>query len=441
MPARLSRRELIAWMAAATGAAATGTTVYRAQHDASDHATSPAGTPRSSPGADDGPVARAAGSASNASPVDGPPLLVVLEMAGGNDGLSTAIPYGLGAYYDLRSRTAVEQSEVLRIDDEIGLSPSLVNLHQRGVSLVEGVGSFEPSGSHFEMLQRWWGGKSTGTPAFTGWVGRLADTLRSDDAPVTAISIGSGAHPILRSEHDSTMSLADVGALNAIVGADDDRFAMIFQESLVTLGSAAGRGDIDAALRRTMASTIDFSGRLLDDTADGGDDGDGSDGGWTGSGLSSALQLTATIFAADAGVRVVHVVVDGDYDTHEGHTWRHPQLMTDLDANLSAFHDDLERRGLGQRVLAMTTSEFGRTARDNDSGGLDHGTASTMLLSGPGTSGRFGEPSSLTKLDDNDDLVATLAFECYLAGVVEGWLDVPAGEVFGPSVEPLALSL
>jgi uncharacterized protein (DUF1501 family) len=291
------------------------------------------------------------------------------------------------------------------------------------------------------MLQRWWAGNSSTVPT-TGWIGRLADVLRTNDAPVAAISIGSGAHPIVRSSLDSTMSLASVDALTAIVGAsDDDRFARTFQDSLAAFGAAeTDLGDVDALARRTMAGTIEFAGRLLGDASieSGDEEPDGI--GWTGSGLSNALQLTSTLLAADAGVRVAHVVVDGDFDTHEGHTWRHPQLMEDLDTNLAAFRHDVERRGLGERVMVMTTSEFGRTAHDNDSGGLDHGTASTMLLSGPARSGRFGAPPSLTKLDDNGDFIATVRFESYLAGVVEGWLGVPAGEVFDSDVEPLDLS-
>ena len=141
--------------------------------------------------------------------------------------------------------------------------------------------------------------------------------------------------------------------------------------------------------------------------------------------------------------------MDGDFDTHEDHAETYPELMRELDTNLAAFHDDLDARGLGDDVMVMTTSEFGRTLDENSSGGLDHGTSATAFLSGPGTgssgstgllgsSKRLGDLPSLTRLDDNGDLQATLPFESYLAGVVEGWLGVPASEVFG-NTKPLAL--
>ncbi len=133
----------------------------------------------------------------------------------------------------------------------------------------------------------------------------------------------------------------------------------------------------------------------------------------------------------------MHVSMSGDFDTHEGHAWRHPELMRELDTNLAAFHDDLDQRGIGDSVMVMTTSEFGRTLSENASGGLDHGTASTVLLSGPGTGDqlgwRHGALPSLTDLDDNNDVKATVPLEEYLGGVVEGWLGVPATEVFAAS--------
>ena len=92
-------------------------------------------------------------------------------------------------------------------------------------------------------------------------------------------------------------------------------------------------------------------------------------------------------------------------------------------------------------MLTTTTSEFGRTARENDSGGLDHGTASTALLIGPKSGSRLGAAPSLTEFDDDNDFIATVAFESYLGGVVESRLGVPASEVFGAGTEPLDLQL
>ena len=182
MPTNLSRRELLAWLAAGAGAAATGSALL---FDGSQRATpsslpQPSGTTmRPQPTTTAGVPRPTTPAMEAAAPVvDGDRMLVVVEMAGGNDGLSMVVPHQNGAYYDARPETAIAQGDVLDLDGQIGLHPNLTQLHRRGVTVVQGVGSVEPSGSHFEMQQRWWAGNSLedGDRA-TGWLGRLADVL------------------------------------------------------------------------------------------------------------------------------------------------------------------------------------------------------------------------------------------------------------------------
>jgi len=432
----MSRREMIAWLAAATGAATTGSVLLldRPRSEPLGGAANGgrrATTPASAPGTAAAP--QAVGVDPTADTSDR--LLVVVELSGGNDGLSTAVPYGSGAYYDLRDHTAIAEADVLDLDGSIGLHPNLVGLHERGVGIVEGIGSMQPDGSHFEMQQRWWAGDSDLADTTTGWIGRLADTLRpggDTTTAATALSVARGAHPIIRSATGSTISMPGTDALGAVAGAieDDDRMRWVYQRALRQF--AAGATPVSTA----MSDGIAFADQMV---ALGLDDESATELGYDEWGFGASLQFAAAVFDGGVGVRVVHVETEGDYDTHEGHAYRHPELMRELDTNISAFHRDLERRGLGDRVMVMTTSEFGRTALENASGGLDHGTASTMLLSGPGASGRLGEAPSLTRRDDNDDLVATAPFEAYLGGVVEGWMGVPSSEIFDPSIAPMPL--
>lgn len=369
--------------------------------------------------------------ASRAVPSGGERLLVVVEMPGGNDGLSLAVPYGDGAYYDLRSQTAIAEADVLDLDGSLGLHPNLASLHQRGVTVVEGVGSTRPDGSHFEMQQRWWAGSSTSAAGSTGWIGRLGDVLANAGAsgPAAALSVGSGAHPIIASATGSTVSMPSADALWAVAGAQpDDVMRTAYQRTLRAFSTG------DGLLAPTLRNGLDFADRMIDSGL--GED-EAEELGYEGWGLGSSLRFAAAVFGGDIGVRVVHVQAEGDFDTHEGHAWKHPEMMRSLDANIAAFHDDMTARGLDDQVMVMTTSEFGRTAKENGSGGLDHGTASTMLLSGPLTNGLAGARPSLTRRDDNDDLVATVPLEAYLGGVVESWLDVPSSEIFDPSIAPL----
>ncbi len=446
MPTNLSRRELLAWLAAGAGAAATGSALML------DGSRRPAATPTGGSAAKPpsssvfpppttmpGMPAAQPTIATAPAGLGGDRLLVVVEMAGGNDGLSMVVPYQDGAYYDARSETAIAQADVLDLDGRIGLHPNLTELHRRGVTVVEGIGAVDPSGSHFEMQQRWWAGNGAeGGDRATGWIGRLADAMAPEAGVMRAVSITSGSHPIVRAERNTTMTIPGLDAVQLVSGdPEDDEFRRAYQTALRGMVGTGAEGSAGVAEHRALlGSTIDFAGRLLD--ADRNDDIEAA--GYTWSGFQQGLWLAAAILGGDTGIRVVHVNLDGDFDTHDGHTWRHPELMAELDAGLAAFRADLDRRGLADRVMVVTASEFGRTIEENGNAGLDHGTASTGLIIRPGDDAVLGEAPSLTQLDEYGEQIASMPFEAYLAGAVEHWLEVPATEVFGADIEPLQLA-
>ena len=126
-------------------------------------------------------------------------VLVIVNLEGGNDGPSTVVPASSSAYYKARPRLAIEAGEVLSINDRIGLNPNLARLHERGVTIIEGVGPSEGDLSHFAMAERWALGDVNGTANFrTGFGGRLTDALHQG-SPVTGITM-SGSSPFLYSQ-------------------------------------------------------------------------------------------------------------------------------------------------------------------------------------------------------------------------------------------------
>ena len=436
----ISRRELLKWVSAGAGAAAVGGGTWVLGRN--DHSgNSPVGASATSA---DGPastlgerVATSVDAVSEPAVVatsdPGQRLLVVIEMGGGNDGMSTLVPYGMGEYYDLRQRTAVGVEDVLALDDRFGFNSKLANIHRRGAAVFPGVGTPEPDGSHFEMMARWWNGSPTRSGAFdTGFLGRLADAIGDPSAAAVAVSIGSGAHPSLISKKAPTLSIPNAYSFGYLVGAgDDDPFRQAFQRGYLGFGQGASANRFAELLRSLKGQSVDFANGF------GAFDPDGENS-YPGSELGRGLRLAAHMLAADNGVRIVHVPMNEDFDTHDDHAGRHPQLMASLDNSVEAFFADIEARGMADRVLVMTTSEFGRTARDNASGGLDHGTASTAMLLGPIKAGLYGDHPSLTDLDDNGDLVATMPFDQYYATVAEGWFGVPAGDVLGGDAAAIA---
>ncbi len=354
-------------------------------------------------------------------------ILVLVDLQGGNDGLSTVVPAGSGRYYDLRPDLAVQ--DALTIDDEVGLHPNLARLHARGVATVEGVGPVDGDLSHFAMAARWERGDVDGQNALrTGFLGRLADTL-DDGSPLVGASMG-GPTSWLTNATAATLSLGGRGDLWFLQPTDWNE-AAAFQAGLRRLGEdREGRAGLISQSHRQL---LDLAAALPDESDDEID--------WEqpmlseGGELGQQLFLAADLIEADLGMRIVYARIGG-FDTHDGHQWEHPQLMSQVDAAIDGFLERMDTAGRADDVLVATTSEFGRRVPENGRG-LDHGSASSMLLAGAVPSGRFGEPSPLDDLDDDDNLRVTVPFDRYLGTLAESWLGVEAASVLPSEPEVL----
>ncbi len=367
----------------------------------------------------------------SAAPV-GTRQLVVIDMAGGNDGLSMVPPIGSGTYHDLRPRTAIDDGDILPLNGSVGLHPSLTKLHGRGVGIVLGVGLTKPDLSHFESLRRWWAGDRTSQSiTTTGFLGRLCDQI-GDDSAAVGISLGYGPSPALIAESASTLSMNPYS---------DGDFPGFWNVGMDAAWEAGWRNMCELtnpseavpfrSARRGGAYAIKFSDDVASNLPPGA-------AGYPQTDLGTQLGLAARLLAADAGVRVVHVPFFGDFDTHDDHLARHARLMDQLDDALDRFLDDLDDRGIADRVIVATTSEFGRRVPDNASNGLDHGAASFVMLAGASvTTGLFGTYPNLGSLDGDGNLKATVDLWDYYATLAQSWLGVPAVDVLGAGASPI----
>jgi uncharacterized protein (DUF1501 family) len=128
----------------------------------------------------------------------------------------------------------------------------------------------------------------------------------------------------------------------------------------------------------------------------------------------------------------------GGFDTHAGQAGQHNQILTQLGNNLRAFQEQIESLGLGDRVVTTVFSEFGRRARENLSGGTDHGWAYPCFVLGKGVKPGFhGAQPSLEDLD-NDNLRYTTDFRRLYASLLRDFLEVDPKPVVG-DFEPLGL--
>jgi uncharacterized protein (DUF1501 family) len=349
-------------------------------------------------------------------------ILVLIMLAGGNDGLNTVIPVDAGRYHDLRKGLAISRPAALDIGSGLALHPSLPNLKrrfdQRMVNIVQGVGYPNSNLSHFDAMADWMAGWGGGSRPSSGWLGRWLDGLPSPDS-LRLVSIGGNVPPHLRGDYHSGVSLpSSMSDAFGVNRSDGWRSRMI--DLVDSYGSApSDRGAWADQLGQLGHTTVQLAGQVS--PAYTGLDGDG---------VVRDLKLTARLINANVGVRVFSVELGG-FDTHGEQATAHASLLSDLDNGIEAFFATLDPH-FASRVTLMTFSEFGRRPEVNGSGGTDHGTASPLFVIGSGVKGGlYSSMPSLTALDQDDNFVATCDFRQVYASMLTGWLAAPSDPILG----------
>src|ERR1700716_810551 len=336
-------------------------------------------------------IAAAAADSPNSAPSDR--VLVLVQLAGGNDGLNTVIPFQDGAYHDARPTLRQDQG-VLALNGRAGLHPNLKGLKSSWdagqLAIVQGVGYPSPNLSLFASMSIF-ETANVKSGIGDGWLGRYLNYLdkvgESPNHALEGVSAGSLVPPELRSstpvtalqslktfrlqpvnEHGTQVDVENplMKFYGAFKGAGPAPFGALFDATLNEALQASH------ALQATDASYVPKATYPAN------------------SPIASSLKLVAETIVSGLGVRVAHVTLGG-FDNHAKEKPVHDKLLLDLDQALTAFMQDLQGHGLGDRVLVMTWSEFGRRVKENGSAGTDHGTAAPMFLLGaPSRVGAMG---------------------------------------------------
>jgi uncharacterized protein (DUF1501 family) len=360
-------------------------------------------------------------------------VLVLIQLAGGNDGLNTVVPYADPIYHRARPALAIGEGSVLKLNDTLGLHPSLTGLQklwdQGRLGIVQGVGYPQPDRSHFRSMDIWHTAQPDVTQPQTGWVGRTLDAATEASHGVReAAAVGLERLPLALVGNrvvPPTIQKLDVFKLNEAGGQPLRSAAW----KVATEAASAAGSQLDF-LRRSARASLASADRLksLGDSYQTAVD-------YPSTGLSQQLKLVAQMIAADLPARIYFVSLDG-FDTHAQQLPGHAALMAELSGAIAAFTADLEEHGLTQRVLTATFSEFGRRVAENGSLGTDHGAASSMFVVGPNRGGLFGTAPSLTDLDDGDPKFTT-DFRRVYATLLEKWLEVDATPALGGKFAPV----
>ncbi len=366
-------------------------------------------------------------------------ILVLVQLAGGNDGLNTLIPFEDPDYYRLRPTLGIAKDKVLRASDTLGLHPACGALHgllnDGKFAVVQNVGYPNPNRSHFRSTEIWETASKSDEFASTGWIGRYLDNAcagaPADSHDPLAVHLSSG---VPQSFHGNishpTFGLAPGGGNRR----DNEETRKLLETMIAQPGEGAENSNA-TFLKQTLMDTLVTEKKVQRVL---GDYRPGAGVNYPGNPFAASLRNVAALIAAGLPTRVYFVSLGG-FDTHSNQLAQQANLLTQLSDGLAAFQKDLESRKLDSQVTTMTFSEFGRRPSENESRGTDHGTAAPLFVMGSRVKGGLhGTPPSL-QLERNQDLVFTTDFRSVYATALDRWLECPSEKVLGSRFAPLPL--
>ena len=370
--------------------------------------------------------------------------LVVLYLSGGNDALSTVIPYTDAFYYSRRPTIAIPAGQVVQIGSDssgkaLGLHPRLTGLRQiydaGHLAVVQRTGYANSSRSHFQGLDIW-GTASPGSPNGEGWLGRYLSTLPVPVDPLTGWAMTQETPRALVSRSVGVPAIPDARAYsfaspNSGTAAADERAAAIRLSSYVP-SNQPQLAFVNGASLGAMA-TLDRVASVASYTGGGT---------YPNNGFATALRTVAGAMVRGTGTRVFWVQTGG-YDTHSAQgitgTGTYATLMGTLNDGVLAFYNDLRGQGLLSNTLVLLFSEFGRRISENGSAGTDHGAGGVMMaMGGAVRGGIYGTAATLDPAGQNPtlennggDITYQTDFRAVYARVLENWLGTSSVPILG----------
>ena len=364
-----------------------------------------------------------------------PPVLVVLQLTGGNDYFNTVIPYNDEHYFASRPSLQIPQDRVLKLDGELGFHPAMgpmKDIYENGdMAIIHGVGYANSPRSHFRSMDIW----HTCEPDKVGTEGWLGRAMREIDPngenPVTGVNIGQALPRALVAPGVSVASVADLSTYGLLTSIEQQeqreqmltRFANMY-------GPAVGTGQVMEYLGQTGLDALKGADilKVAPDTYNASVE-------YGASPIANKLRDIAQIHTADVGTRVFYCDY-GSFDTHAAQATAHAKLWQDVSEAVQDFWDDLRDHDADDNVVMIMFSEFGRRVRDNGSG-TDHGAAGVGFAIGPSVKGgMYSEyPETRPEALEQGDLVPNQDYRGFYTTILEEHLHLEASPIVNGQFE------
>lgn len=335
--------------------------------------------------------------------------LILVELSGANDGLNTVVPWANDRYRAIRPSVALDRSDLITLDDQLGLNNALSSLEpawQAGeMAIIQGLGYPEQNRSHFKSIALWETGGDGNRAGRNGWLTEDVEAMGSGfDAHGISLDGGMG---VFASSSGLWLSFTSLHHLQTLSAANAGLGGTVSDSANPALSMLLDRGNALDSSMGQISAKIQQKGLGRHVNIDGGD-------------LGRQAALAATLINAGVDAPVLKMKIGG-FDTHENQRGDHDRLLRDLGRSLAGLRTALKRTGHWEQTLILTYSEFGRRATENYSRGTDHGTAAPHLLLGGGVrGGLFGRHPDLEDLDDGD-LKYTLDYRAVYQRLLAGW--------------------
>ncbi len=366
------------------------------------------------------------------------PVLVVLQMTGGNDFMNTLVPYTSGRYYDYRKTVRIDQERVLKINDELGFHPSAAALKEMfdagDVAIVQGIGYENSIRSHFRAMDI----MHTAEPlkiSTEGWLAQAIKQLDPDGENVlTGVSFGRGLPRAMAAPGVRVTSVGDLDSYGLMTSVEvQERRAEELDIFRRCYTPAIGTDAAMSYLRQTGDDVLSGIDQLQ--TVPGGYE---STVEYADNPIAKSLRDVARTHIAGLGTRVFYVQHAG-YDHHAVEMPAHEKLLAELSGALRDFMADLRDHDAAEEVVVYVFTEFGRRVQDNGSG-TDHGTGGGAFIIGDRVEGGlFAEYPSLdpATFANGEDLAHTIDFRGIYATLLEQWMSVDSVDIVGGHYEQL----
>lgn len=368
-------------------------------------------------------IARAADGGKIFTPYKKKRILVTVFQRGGMDGLMAVTPftdpYLKAARPSLFISPAKNKTgqQLIDLDGKFGLHPAMKAFEhlykEKQMAIVHGIGSPNNTRSHFDAQDYMETGTSLSGGSPSGWLNRAASLLGHDATPFRAVSLTSsmprsfyGNYPIVAISdlHDFA---SNIKPEQQATSRETQRFGELYDQTSSGLLNETGKERFDAAKMLYKTDVLNYKPEYNAVYPD--------------SMLGNSLKQIAQLIKMDVGLEVAFAESTG-WDTHfnqGSYTGVFARIAADLSNSINAFWSDLS--AYHDEIMVMTMTEFGRTVKQNGTGGTDHGRASCSFILGNDLNGGIVhgdvQPLALENLEDVSDLTVTTDFRSVFSEV------------------------